>query len=226
MNFGMDHQLEKSKARAKLAKERVRVKKRQSKRKPLKPPTKRSNSPYLKAFKTCENEYIPHHRNLGLKPGASSYAITAAWRRTSVRLSITNFAALKQVRQTLGAQKLVDTAYTTLLIKAASGKTGPKIDASEVLRRSIEKSKYGPCHNIVKRKPWFWDYKQNDQYKEEGTWLCGASGLPLRKSQRYTSGSRSTLTLIYAMVKLQRYGLQHGTRHYIQTWHLPDYSQC
>lgn len=87
--------------------------------------------------------------------------------------TVTSFATLKQVQKIWEAQQLVDKAYTTILIDEAWGTREPQIDVYEMLRRWSEKSKYGACRDIVKRKPWFWDYKPTDQCDEEGAWLCG-----------------------------------------------------
>jgi hypothetical protein len=58
--------------------------------------------------------YIPHHRNLGVKPGASPDKVKAAWRRTGLRLHPDKIRDPAQKEVAAAAMILVNEAYEKL----------------------------------------------------------------------------------------------------------------
>jgi hypothetical protein len=128
------------------------------------------------------NNYIPHHRNLGLQPGASSDEIKTAWRRMSLRLHPDKIRDPAQKEVAAAAMSLVNEAYEYLYKEGSwaawigGRKYNEGIDSSERLRRKNEASEEGvrgACHAIVRRKPWFWAYKPESQCLADGSHLCG-----------------------------------------------------
>jgi hypothetical protein len=139
------------------------------------PPPKSTPKPKLP--KCLENGYIPHHRNLGLKPWASRDDIKDAWRRTSIRFHPDKIRDPSQKEVAAAAMVLVNEAYEKLY--KDDGWWGwllskdEIIDSSERLRRLVEKTEGGACEEIVRRKPWFWAYNEQLQCTRDGNYLCG-----------------------------------------------------
>lgn len=107
------------------------------------------------------NDYIPHHRNLGLAPWATSAEIRAAWRALSLRLHPDKSRDPAAAR----AMAVVNTSYEEL----RRGREGAvyrwvenwlldgEVDSSERARRRAEA---GACRAVVRRKPWVRDYRE------------------------------------------------------------------
>jgi hypothetical protein len=149
---------------------------RQPKYTSISPPPPKS-TPKPKLPKCPKDGYIPHHRNLGLKSGASKEEIKAAWKRTSVRLHPDKIRDPSQKEVTAAGMILVNEAYENLYKEDGWWRwiagDDQMIDSSERLRRREEKVEGGGCEEIVRRKPWFWVYKEQLQCTRDGSYLCG-----------------------------------------------------
>jgi hypothetical protein len=139
------------------------------------------STPKTNLRKCPENGYIPHYRNLGLKSGASTEGIKAAWRRTILRLHPDKIRDSAQKKNATAAMILINEAYEKLHTKEDWWRGGSNddtmIDSSEYLRRLSEKLNNevegGGCEEVVRRQPWFWAYKNERQCTRDGDLLCG-----------------------------------------------------
>jgi DnaJ domain len=123
--------------------------------------------------------YIPHHRNLGLQRGASNEEIKVAWRTLSLRLHPDKFRDPAQKEIAAAAMIHVNEAYDKLYMENAwedlrlgIRRASELPDAAE-RRRRLADGKASTCEDIVRRKPWLWDYKEDFQCSQDGDYLCG-----------------------------------------------------
>ncbi|KAH7336033.1 hypothetical protein BKA65DRAFT_505497 [Rhexocercosporidium sp. MPI-PUGE-AT-0058] len=130
-------------------------------------------------------KYIPHHRNLGLKPWATQEEVRSAWRKLSMRLHPDKIRDPAQKASAERAMIFVNLAYEELYKDRGGGEgwmrmlsfdvlrwmenwvTDNRLDDSEKLRRQEESVL---CWEVVKRKPWIRDYSINWEILGEKAW--------------------------------------------------------
>ncbi|KAH8594683.1 hypothetical protein B0O99DRAFT_741779 [Bisporella sp. PMI_857] len=128
-----------------------------------------------KPKRVCSSEYIPHYRNLGLKPWAQDAEVKAAWRKLSRRLHPEKIRDVVLREQARRPMQLVNDAYSAIprdnrgsyrnrvYMYRDDWQNEPSISPGEYSRRVREneemkvKERDG-CNAVRQKHPWFRPY--------------------------------------------------------------------
>jgi hypothetical protein len=134
------------------------------------------------SIKCPATNFVPHHRNLGVKPWASDEQIRAAWKNIIMRLHPDKIHDPEQKRIASKASVLVNDAYESLLKSKQNQGPGYQhyedwtadqdIDILEWKRRIDENTNALTCASIANSKPWHKEYKTYDRCEKDADIFC------------------------------------------------------